>query len=347
MKDQRPAALRNAGNQENNETRTVQSSNPQPETTAMDNGKLPLNNKMPATDASAQPDSVMEEYRKVNAAKHAARVLTEESDTASEEPQKEAAHQGSKQVTQGEKGGVSYKILGDDIQMVEIILKPNQSVVGDIEGLLYMEQGVTMKTKMSSAGVPQKQGFLQKLLGLGKGLLTGEQMFVMTYTNTANKHRKIAFTQPKAGSVEVLDLATVGGSIMCLKGSLLCAGDQVRISSASQRDIGSGLFGSGVEMQTLQGQGVIFVHSGGVVTSHEIPTGETMNVTLGSVLMKQVRVDLSTKTIPNVGLTGEGFKIVTLKGPGKVWIQSLPIIKLQEKVALFTESFLKKRKKKK
>lgn len=324
MKDQRPEALKG-----NNNLNNVQSSekayNPQA------NGQNP-----------SLPDSTIGSSRKVEASTHAARIQNEEVYSSGMEKD-ESNKSDNEKILKGNISGINYRILGDDIQQLEITLEPGQSVIGDIEGMLYLQHGIGMKTRMSQS-IPKKKNFIQKIFGIGKGLLVGEKIFVMTYGNTAKQPKKIAFAQPKPGCIKTINLSILGGSIMCLKSALLCASSNVRIATANQREIGSGLFGASIEMETLQGDGVAFVQAGGIITEHTLAANEIMNVSLGGVLMKQSSVDLRRKTIPNVGLTGEGYKITTLKGPGKVWLQSLPINKLHEKSAIFTDKFIKKKK---
>jgi uncharacterized protein (AIM24 family) len=243
-------------------------------------------------------------------------------------------------------GGIEYEVKGDGVELLEVTLQPGQSVIGDVEGMFYYEHGIAMKVQMSSSSAPQKQTIMQKIFGLGKGLLMGEQMFVMTYTNTTQQPKRIAFTMPKVGKIAAIDLADLGDNVMCLKNALLCATNQVRVTMATQREIGSGMFGAaGVQMQKLQGSGTIFVHTGGIPIERQLQSGEVLNVSLGSLMLKQTSVDLRVQTLPNVGLTGQGYTLMTLKGPGKVWLQSLPLNKLQERMSISTEEYLIKKKK--
>src|SRR5918995_5500262 len=162
---------------------------------------------------------------------------------------------------------IDYKIIGEDLQFVEIELDPNEATVAEAGGMMYMEDGIEMETIFGD-GSPQQSGFLGALMGAGKRLLTGESLFMTVFLNRSAQKRRIAFGAPYPGKIVPIHLADLGGELIAQKDSFLAAAKGVSVGIAFQRRLGVGLFGGeGFIMQRLQGDGWAFVHAGG--TLHE------------------------------------------------------------------------------
>ena len=231
---------------------------------------------------------------------------------------------------------IDFKIFGEDMQFVEVELDPGESAVAEAGSFMYMTPGIQMETVFGDGSQQQTRGIMGALLGAGKRLLTGESLFMTVFTNTgAGKHR-VAFAAPYAGRILPLDLASLGGHLVCQKDSFLCAARGVSIGIAFQRKIGAGLFGGeGFIMQRLEGDGLCFVHAGGMVHPLELGPGETMRVDTGCLDALQPSVQYDIQFVGKVKTAlfgGEGIFFATLTGPGKVWLQSLPLSRLADRI---------------
>ena len=187
---------------------------------------------------------------------------------------------------------IDFKIFGEDLQFVEVELDPGESVVAEAGTMMYMSQGIEMNTVFgdgSQASVGS--GIMGKLMGAGKRLLTGESLFMTIYTNVGQGKQHAAFAAPYAGKIVPMDLATLGGQLICQKDSFLCAARGVSIGIAFQKKIGVGLFGGeGFIMQRLEGDGLCFVHAGGTIHSLELGPGQGLRVDTGCIVGLQPSV---------------------------------------------------------
>jgi uncharacterized protein (TIGR00266 family) len=231
---------------------------------------------------------------------------------------------------------IDSKIYGEDLQFVEIFLDPGESVVAEAGSMMYMTPGVEMETVFGDASSQQQGGIMGALLGAGKRLLTGESLFMTVFTNKGPGVHRVAFAAPYAGRILSLDLAKLGGELICQKDSFLCAAKGVSIGIAFQKRIGVGLFGGeGFIMQRLQGDGVVFAHAGGMVHGIDLAPGETLRVDTGCLvaLVPSVNYDIQfVGKIKTALFGGEGLFFATLTGPGHVWLQSLPLSRLADRI---------------
>jgi uncharacterized protein (TIGR00266 family) len=230
---------------------------------------------------------------------------------------------------------IEYEIHGDDLQFVEVLLDPMEAVVAEAGGMMYMEDGVEMETIFGD-GSPQQSGFLGALLGAGKRLLTGESLFMTVFLNRSPRKTKVAFGAPYPGKIVPVKLSDLGGELICQKDSFLCAAKGVSVGIAFQKRIGVGLFGGeGFIMQRLQGDGWAFVHAGGTLLERTLAPGETLRVDTGCVVAYQNTVDFNIQYVGKVKSAlfgGEGLFFATLRGPGRIWIQSLPLSSLADRI---------------
>ncbi len=229
---------------------------------------------------------------------------------------------------------VDYEIFGDDMQFVEITLDPNEVVVAEAGGMMYMTDGIQMETVF---GDPSKQqGLLGKLLDAGKRMVTGESLFLTTFGNVGSQRARVAFAAPYPGKIIPLALDQLGGEIICQKDSFLCAAHGVQIGIAFQKRILTGLFGGeGFILQRLTGDGHAFVHAGGTIHKKQLATGETVRLDTGCLVALQPSVTYDIRMVGGIKNTifgGEGIFLATLTGPGTVWVQSLPFTRLAGRV---------------
>ncbi len=232
---------------------------------------------------------------------------------------------------------IDFKIEGEDMQFVEVELDPGESVVAEAGALMYMTQGIDMETIFGDgSGAQQQGGIMGALLGAGKRLLTGESLFMTVFTAKGAAKERVAFAAPYPGRILVLDLAKLGGEMVCQKDSFLCAARGVSIGIAFQKRIGVGLFGGeGFIMQRLTGDGLCFAHSGGMVTTMDLKAGEVLRVDTGCLVALQPSVQYDIQLVGKVKTAlfgGEGLFFATLQGPGRVWLQSLPLSRLAGRI---------------
>jgi uncharacterized protein (TIGR00266 family) len=229
---------------------------------------------------------------------------------------------------------IDYRIYGDDMQFIEIELDPEESAVAEAGSMMMMEQGITLETVFGDGN--QQQGFMGKLLGAGKRLLTGESLFMTVFTNKGVSKQKVYFAAPYPGKIIPLNLAERGGKLICQKDSFLCAARGVSIGIAFQRKLGAGLFGGeGFIMQSLEGDGMAFVHAGGTLFEKKLTPGEFLRVDTGCLVAMTQEVDYDIQFVGGVKTAlfgGEGLFFATLRGPGTVWIQSLPFSRLADRI---------------
>ena len=230
---------------------------------------------------------------------------------------------------------IDYQIIGSDMQFVEVELDPGEATVAEAGGMMYMEDGIEMETIFGD-GSQQNSGFLGALMGAGKRLLTGESLFMTVFLNRANGKRKLAFGAPYPGKIVAVHLAEVGGELIAQKDSFLAAAKGVSVGIAFQRKLGAGLFGGeGFIMQRLQGDGWAFVHGGGTLLQRELKAGEVMRIDTGCIVAFQPSVAYDIQYVGKIKSAlfgGEGLFFATLRGPGHVWLQSLPLSRLANRI---------------
>lgn len=231
---------------------------------------------------------------------------------------------------------IDYKIFGDDMQFVEVELDPSEAVVAEAGGMMYMDDGVDMETVFGDGSSQGKTGFMGALMGAGKRLLTGESLFMTVFLNRSTSKRKVAFGAPYPGKIIPVHLSEVGGTLICQKDSFLAAAKGVSVGIAFQRRLGVGLFGGeGFIMQKLEGDGWAFVHAGGTLQERTLAPGEIVRVDTGCIVALQPSVDYDIQFVGKVKTAlfgGEGLFFATLTGPGKIWLQSLPLSRLANRI---------------
>ncbi|MGB2128463.1 MAG: TIGR00266 family protein [Flavicella sp.] len=230
---------------------------------------------------------------------------------------------------------IDYEIQGAEMQFVEIELDPQESVLAESGGFMMMEDGIEMTTIFGD-GSEQSSGVFGKLFSAGKRLLTGESLFMTVYTNHGFKKHKVSFASPYPGRIIPIDLSEVGGKFICQKDAFLAAAKGVSIGIEFSRKLGRGLFGGeGFIMQKLEGDGMAFIHAGGTIKEKELKSGEILKVDTGCLVGFAPSVTYDIEFVGGVKNTlfgGEGLFFATLKGPGKVYVQSLPFSRLAGRV---------------
>ncbi len=230
---------------------------------------------------------------------------------------------------------IDFKIYGDDMQFVEIELDPMEAAVAEAGGMMFMEDGIQMETIFGD-GSQQTSGFLGTLLGAGKRLITGESLFMTVFQNRGMGKKKVAFGAPYPGKIIAVHLSDVGGELLAQKDSFLCAAKGVALGIAFTKRFGAGLFGGeGFILQRLQGDGLAFIHAGGTLYERTLAPGETLRVDTGCIVAFQPSVDYDIQMVGGIKSAlfgGEGLFFATLRGPGKIWLQSLPLSRLAGRI---------------
>lgn len=230
---------------------------------------------------------------------------------------------------------IDYHIYGEEMQYVEIELDPQEIVVAEAGSFMMMDNGIRMQTIFGD-GSQQESGIFGKLLSAGKRMLTGESLFMTAYANENMHKSKVCFASPYPGKIIPIDLTEYGGRFICQKDSFLCAAKGVQVGIEFSRKIGRGLFGGeGFIMQKIEGDGMAFVHTGGTLAKRELRAGEVLKVDTGCIVgfTKDVDYDIEfVGGIRNSVFGGEGLFFATLRGPGTVFIQSLPFSRLADRI---------------
>ena len=230
---------------------------------------------------------------------------------------------------------IDYRIFGEEMQYVEVELDPTETAIAESGAFMMMEEGIDMETIFGD-GARANQGIMGKLMSAGKRLLTGESLFMTAFTNNGNGKKKVSFASPYPGKIIVLDLKEFGGKMVCQKDSFLCAAKGVSVGIEFQRKLGTGLFGGeGFIMQKLEGDGLAFVHAGGHVTEKILHPGQVLKVDTGCIVAYTPTIDYDIQFVGGIKNTlfgGEGLFFATLRGPGKVWLQTLPISRLASRI---------------
>lgn len=234
---------------------------------------------------------------------------------------------------------IDYFIQGEEMQLVEIELDPQETVIAEAGAFMYMDNGIQMETIFGDGSTQQNSGFFGKILGAGKRLLTGESLFMTAYTHTGLGKARVAFASPYPGKIIPLDLSELGGKIICQKDSFLCAAKGVSVGIEFQRKLGTGLFGGeGFIMQKLEGDGLAFCHAGGHIVKRTLRAGDILRVDTGCIVAYTQSIDYDIQFIGGIKNTlfgGEGMFFATLKGPGEVWLQTLPISRLASRILAY------------
>lgn len=233
---------------------------------------------------------------------------------------------------------IDYKIIGDDIQVVEIELDPNETVIAEAGAMLFMEQGIEFETKMGDGSQPS-QGFFGKLLSAGSRLLTGESLFMTHFTNRSYTRSKVGFSAPYPGTVIPIDLMQINGNqLIVQRDAFLCAALGTNISLHFNQKFGSSLFGGeGFILQKLRGDGLAFIHAGGTVIEKQL-NNDMLRVDTGCVVAFEPNIEFSVQRaggLRSMVFGGEGLFLATLRGTGRVWLQSMPISKLVQALASY------------
>ncbi len=238
---------------------------------------------------------------------------------------------------------LDYRILGDDIQLVEIELDPQETVIAEAGSMMYMDDQVRFQTKMGDGSDPN-QSLMGKLISAGTRVLTGESLFVTHFTNHASRKQKVAFAAPYPGKIVPIELGILGGSLIVQKDGFLCAAKGTKISITLNRRIGSGLVGGeGFILQKLEGDGKAFMHAGGTVIERRL-NNESLKIDTGCVVGYTPGIDFNIETSGNLRsmvFGGEGIFLATLRGTGTVWLQSMPIRKLIQAISPYGKNVRK------
>lgn len=231
---------------------------------------------------------------------------------------------------------IDYRIFGEEMQYVEVELDPAETAIAESGAFLMMDDDVEMQTIFGDGSRQQQSGILGKLFSAGKRLLVGESLFMTAFTNVGRGKRRVSFASPYPGKIIPLDLLQLGGRVICQKDAFLCAAKGVSIGIEFQRKLGTGLFGGeGFIMEKLEGDGMAFVHAGGHVFEKTLQPAEQLKIDTGCLVAFTQTVNYDIQFVGGIRNTifgGEGLFFATLRGPGKVWIQTLPISRLASRI---------------
>ena len=238
---------------------------------------------------------------------------------------------------------IEYEIFGSEMQYVEIILDPQETVIAEAGMMMYMDDSIKMETVFGSPEAANSGGgggFWQKVKSAGKRIMTGESLFITTFANQGHSRAKVAFASPYPGKIIPMHLDQLGGEIICQKDAFLCGARGIEIEIAFNKNIGVGLFGGeGFIMQRLRGDGIACCHAGGTILEKELAPGERLRIDTGCIvaLGSSVQYDIQfVGGVKNTLFGGEGLFLATLTGPGHIWLQSLPFSRLAGRVVSIT-----------
>ena len=230
---------------------------------------------------------------------------------------------------------VDYEIFGDDMQIVEVELDPQETVIAEAGAMNYMEDGIQYESKMGDGTNPGR-GVMAALLDVGKRVITGESIFLTHFSNNGDQKSRLAFAAPYPGKIIPIDMAEVGEELICQKDAFLCAAFGTKTDIAFQKRLGAGFFGGeGFILQRLRGDGMAFIHVGGTVIKRTLQEGESLRVDTGCIAAFSSGVDYNIERAGNLKsmvFGGEGLFLATLRGPGTVYLQSLPFSRLANRV---------------
>lgn len=225
---------------------------------------------------------------------------------------------------------IDFRIYGDDIQFIEIDLDPGETVIAEAGTMVYMDQDITFEVRMGDGASPE-QGVMDKLFQAGSRLLTGESLFLTHFTNRGHGVSKVSFAAPYPGTIIPLDLSQLNNKIIVQKDGFLCAAYGTKLSITLNKRLGAGLIGGeGFILQLLEGDGKAFVHAGGTVIERQL-NNETLRIDTGCIVAYEPQLEFNiepTGSLKSMVFGGEGLFLATMRGTGKVWLQSMPIRKL-------------------
>ncbi len=230
---------------------------------------------------------------------------------------------------------IDYEIKGHDIQFVEVVLDPGETVIAEAGSMFFMDEGIAFETKLGD-GTEATSGIMGKLLSAAMRGITGESIFLTHFTNRGAGRQRVAFSAPYPGTILPVNLATLGGEVILQRDAFLCAAMGTHISIAFNKRLGATFFGGeGFILEKLTGDGLAFVHAGGTVVERELH-GETLRVDSGCLVGFEPSIDYSIEQsggLKSMVFGGEGIFLATLRGSGRVWLQSMPIRKLIQQLA--------------
>lgn len=230
---------------------------------------------------------------------------------------------------------IDYRLIGEDLQLVEIELDPGEAVRAEAGAMIYMDDGIRMQTGTEG-------GFMRGL----KRVVTGESFFITSFVNEGSGKQCVAFSAPYPGRVVPIDLSEHGGRFLFQKDSFVCAAAGIEIEVAFTKRIGAGFFGGeGFILQRLEGDGLAFAHAGGTILKRELAAGETLRVDTGCLVAFDVSVDYDIEMqrgFKNMLFGGEGLVLARLRGPGTVFLQSLPFSRLADRIVAASRMYSNK-----
>eukprot|EP00980_Cylindrotheca_fusiformis_P002689 scaffold627_cov125-Cylindrotheca_fusiformis.AAC.6 len=229
---------------------------------------------------------------------------------------------------------VDYEIKGHEMQLVEIELDPQETVIAEAGAMMFLDEGIDFKTKFGDGSEP-KQTFFKKLMSAGGRLLTGESLFITHFTNQGNSKARVAFAAPFPGSIVPINMASFGNKLICQKDAFLCAAKGTSLKMHFHKKLGSGLVGGeGFILQRLQGDGMAFIHAGGCIIKREL-RGEKLRLDTGCLVAFTEGINFDVQMAPGLKTMffgGEGLFLATLQGTGTVWLQSLPFSRMADRI---------------
>lgn len=230
---------------------------------------------------------------------------------------------------------IDYRIIGDDMQMVEVELDPNETVIAEAGVMNYMEEGIAFESKMGDGSEADK-GVMAKMFGAGKRLLAGESLMITHFTNRGVGKQIVAFAAPYPGKIIPLNLQELGGEVLVQRDGFLCAAFGTKLDIAFTQKLGAGFFGGeGFILQKLSGDGMVFIHACGTIVKRDLRPGEVLRLDTGCLVAMTRGIDYNIARAGNLKsmvFGGEGLFLATLKGPGSIWIQSLPFSRLANRI---------------
>lgn len=232
---------------------------------------------------------------------------------------------------------IDFKLYGDDMQFVEIELDGGESVLAEAGAMMYMDEKIKMETIFGDgSGKSHGKGLMGKLMGAGKRVITGEGLFMTVFTNSMGGKAHVAFAAPYPGKIISAELSDFNGCLICQKDAFLCAAKGISLDIHIQKKIGAGFFGGeGFIMQKLEGDGMVFLHAGGTIIKKDLQAGEMLKIDTGCLVAMTSTVDYDVQFAGDIKsgiFGGEGLFLATLKGPGSIWLQSLPFSRMADKI---------------
>lgn len=229
---------------------------------------------------------------------------------------------------------IDYHIFGDDMQVVSVELDPGETVIAEAGAMNWMDEGIHFEVRAGDGSRPD-QGLMGKLMDMGKRVITGESLFITHFTNKGRGKQEVAFAAPYPGKIIPVNLAEIGGEIICQKDAFLCAAKGTGLDIAFNKRLGAGFFGGeGFILQRITGDGKVFLHAGGTIVKKELK-GESLRIDTGCIVAFSPGIDYDIQRAGNLKsmfFGGEGLFLATLKGHGTVYLQSLPFSRLADRI---------------